>query len=103
LEYSVRQYLAPSDIDDEFLALAMCEASQYNRCHVRARDPTRCVLLRAMRYYQHNRQARQPRNQSIEQFLTGRVDPVGILEDHQQRLEPRECFKLTLQSAERLW
>jgi hypothetical protein len=44
---------------------------------------------------QQDRQPARAVERQFEQFARGRVDPMRILEDHQNRLAPRESFELT--------
>ena len=46
-------------------------------------------------------QARHPLDGAIQQLQPGRVDPVDILEDHQDRLLPREDLELPEHGLER--
>ena len=49
---------------------------------------------------QQDRQPARAVDRQVEQFARGRVDPVGVLEDHQNGLAPRDGFELTQQCFE---
>ena len=51
--------------------------------------------LRAERYDQQHRQVAHALDGEVEQFARGRVDPVGVLQDHEHRLPGSEHLELT--------
>jgi len=48
----------------------------------------------------HYRQGAEPLDHQIEHFERGRIGPVGVLEQHQDRLLSRQCFELVEQGRQ---
>ena len=67
---------------------------------MRLASPRRCKI-RPDCGNQQDRQAFDPHDNAIEQLTRGRVDPMQILEHHQQRLSAGEGFELAQQCLER--
>ena len=75
------------------------EAVEGEERDVREGRPGRRQLGAEGRDEQH-RQALEPVDGEVEQLARGRVDPVQVLEDHQDRLVPGQALELVDQDLE---
>ena len=66
---------------------------------VRQPGPGRLVFRPEGDQHQY-RQGAEPLDHQIEHFERGRIGPVGVLEQHQDRLLSRQCFELVEQGRQ---
>ena len=78
---------------DPRLTRTAAHATEY----VRLRPGTDIPVLYGVMWHGEERQYRQGTDalgRQIEHFERGRIGPVGVFEQHQDRLFPRQCFEL---------
>ena len=76
------------------------EAAEGQRCDVREKGPSR-LELGAKSDDQKYRQVLKTVDQQVEPFAGCRVDPMGILDDHDNGLSRRESFEQPDQGRQR--
>jgi hypothetical protein len=81
------------------LDLGGCEAVERDVGNVRETGPGRLVFRPEGDQYQY-RQGADALDRQIEHFERGRIGPVDILEQHQNRLLPRQCLELVEQGRQ---
>jgi len=81
------------------LDLGGCQAVERDAGDVREAGPERLVFRPEGDQHQY-RQGADALDRQIEHFERGRIGPVGVLEQHQYRLLPRQCFELVEQGCQ---
>ena len=84
---------------DQRRAVVPAEPVQRQRRHMRLTAPG-VLELGAEGDDEQDRQPRDPIERQVEQFARGRVDPMRVLEHHQDRPAPRQGFELMQQRFE---
>jgi hypothetical protein len=87
------------DMLGQGLDLGGCQAVERDAGDVRETDPRRLVF-RPEGDQQQYWQGADALDRQIENFERGRIGPVGVLEQHQDRLLPRQCFELVEQGRQ---
>ncbi len=81
------------------LDLGGCQAVERYAGDVREAGPGRLVFRPEGDQHQY-RQGADALDRQIEHFERGRIGPVGVFEQHQDRLLPRQCFELVEQGRQ---
>src|SRR6516165_4319469 len=97
----IRQGLAAGDFLYKSSPVDAVQAIELEHRHLRLSDPVR-LELGAEGHDQQNRQAAHSFDSEVEHFARGRVDPMRVLEHHQQRLSVRQPFELSDQRLQYL-
>ena len=87
---------------DKRCDLTLAEPVQRQNSHMRLAAPGR-LKLRPEGNHQQDRQAHDPVDGQIDQLARGRVDPMRVLEHHQDRLPPGQGFQLIQHRVEQLF
>jgi len=81
------------DLFDQSGPVVPVEATERQRADLFLAGPGRRELG-AKRHEQQYRHAADALDHQVEQLARGRVDPMRVLEDHDDRLAPRQAFEL---------
>jgi hypothetical protein len=87
------------DMPGQGLDLGGCQAVERDAGDVREARPRRLVFRPEGDQHQY-RQGADPLDRQIEHFERGRIGPMGVLEQHQDRLLPCQCFELVEQGRQ---
>ena len=99
LDYFAPQRRVAGKPTDESRNVALAEPVQPQYGHVRTATPG-LLELGAEGDNQQDPLPQRPIDGQIEQLTRGRVDPMGVLENHDNRSRAREGFELVQQSLE---